>query len=158
MEESLSPEANSFAQLFTQFPVISSTHMFIPIFTTAWLTLSHVITLAHLSSVLTYILHWTSLLRPICLVHFKTSCWCTKMRDRKKLHTVKPRPCSQTQSTVFPQCHTHSYENMLTHKHVFISIVMLSESRKGSKTLQSCSAHYSKIFSSRFLDSAIFIP
>ena len=69
-----------------------------------------------------------------------------------------PNPVYSLSSMSQTKCHTHSYENMLTHKHVFISIVMLSESRKGSKTLQSCSAHYSKIFSSRFLDSAIFIP
>jgi len=32
--------------------------------------------------------------------------------------------------------HTYSYQNtMLTHKHVYISIVILSESRKQSKTL-----------------------
>jgi len=48
------------------------TCQFITISTTVWLTPSHLISLAHLSSVLTYILHWTtSLLQPICLVHFK---------------------------------------------------------------------------------------
>jgi len=45
------------AQLLIQFLIIYITHWFITIFTTASLTLSHLIPLAHLSSVLTYILH-----------------------------------------------------------------------------------------------------
>ena len=49
-------------------------------------------------------------------------------------------------------------------KHIYIVIVMLStkqtksECMKESKTLQSCSAHYTKLISSPFLNSAIFIP
>jgi len=72
--------------------------------------------------------------------------------------------CSQTQSTVFPQCHIESVtptvmKILCKHTHVYISIGMLSESRKESKTLQSCSSeHYSKLVSSQFLDTAIFIP
>jgi hypothetical protein len=93
----------------------------------------------------------------------QTSCCHTKMRDKKVIHckimgpfpnqVYTPSSMSQT------NCHTYSYQNTtLTHKHVYISIVMLSESRKQSKDLQSCSEHYSKIFPSHFLDSAIFIP
>jgi hypothetical protein len=66
------PEKLTVAQLLIQFLVFYRTCRSIPIFTTARLTPSHPIPLAHLSSVLTYILHWTtSLLQPICLVHLK---------------------------------------------------------------------------------------
>ena len=73
------PEKPTVAQLLIQFPVFYRTCGFITIFTTAWLTPSHLIPLAHLSSVLTYILHRiTSLLRPKCLGHFKRHADITK--------------------------------------------------------------------------------
>jgi len=71
--------------------------------------------------------------------------------------------CSQTQSTVFPQRYkpnvTPTVMKILgKDTHVYISTVMLSESRKESKTLQSCSSeHCSKLICSQHLDSAIFI-
>jgi hypothetical protein len=120
--------------------------------------------LAHLCSLLTYILHWTtSLLGPICLVHFKrhavTPKWGTKKVIHCKIMGPFPNQVYSPSSMLQTNCHTYSYQNTtLTNKHVYISIVMLSESRKQSKTLRSCSEHYSKIFSSHFLDSAIFIP
>jgi hypothetical protein len=60
------------------------------------------------------------------------------------------RHCSQTQSTVFPHCHkpnvTPTVMKLLCkHTHVYISTVMLSESRKKNKILWSCSEHYWKI-------------
>ena len=77
------PEKLTVAQLFIQFPVFHRTRQSITIFTTAQLTPSHLIPLAHLPSVLTHILHWsTSLLWPICLVHFNCNAdipkWGTK--------------------------------------------------------------------------------
>jgi hypothetical protein len=81
------PEKLTVAQLFNQFPVFSRTHGFITISTTAWLTPSHLIPLAHLSSVLTNILHCTiSLLRPICLVHFKCYADSPKWGTKKVRH------------------------------------------------------------------------
>ena len=66
------PQKPPVAQLLIQFPVFYTTHQFITIFTTAPLTPSHPIRLAHPPSVLTYILHWTTqLLRSTCSVHFK---------------------------------------------------------------------------------------
>jgi len=67
------PEKLTVAQLLIQFPAFHTTHQFITIFTTAQLTPSHPISVAHLPSVLTNILHLTSPLRPVCLVHFKSN-------------------------------------------------------------------------------------
>ena len=54
------------------FNSLSFTEQFINIFTTAWIIPSHLNTLAHLPSLLTYILHCTtSQLWPTCSVHFK---------------------------------------------------------------------------------------
>ena len=71
MENSPSWEVNSCSatHLFLDF---HTTYEFITAFTTTWLTPSHLISLAHLPSVLTYILHWTTMiLGPICVVQFK---------------------------------------------------------------------------------------
>jgi hypothetical protein len=67
------PEKLTVAQLLIQFRFFYTPHQSITIFTTAWITPSHLIPLAHLPSVLKHILHWTSLLRPTCLVHFKSN-------------------------------------------------------------------------------------
>ena len=69
----------------------------------------------------------------------------------------------QTQSTVFPQCHRPSVTPTFMliqgiHTHVYISIVMFPETRKKVKTFWSCSEHFSKLISSQFLHSAIFVP
>ena len=62
-------------------PCLYKTCQFITIFTTARLTPSHLMSLAHISSVLTHIVHWkTMLLWPICLLHFERhadtpKCW-----------------------------------------------------------------------------------
>ena len=67
--------------------------------------------------------------------------------------------CSQTQSTVFPQCHSQIVTPTaikILCKHT-ISIFKLSKSRKESKSLWSCSRHYSKLISSKFLHPPIFI-
>jgi hypothetical protein len=71
--------------------------------------------------------------------------------------------CSQTQSTVFAQCHSQNVtptaiKILCKHTHVYIYIFMVSERRKESKSLWTCSEHYSTLLSSQFLDSAIFIP
>ena len=86
-------------------PCPLQTSCFITIFNTPWLTPCHLISLAHLSTVLTYILHCTtSQLWPICLVQFErhtdTPKWGTK-----KWHTIKSWNRSQTKSIVLPQCH-----------------------------------------------------
>jgi len=51
------PDKPPVAQLLIQLPVFYTTRQFITIFTTASLTTSHLISLAHPPSVLTYILH-----------------------------------------------------------------------------------------------------
>jgi len=81
------PEKPTVAQLLIQFPAFYRTRTFITIFTTAWFKTFNLIPLAHLSSVLTYILHWTtSLLQPICFVHFTrhadTTKWGTKWSEK----------------------------------------------------------------------------
>jgi len=66
------PENTTVAQLIILFPVFYGTCWFITISTTAWLTPSHLISLAQLSSVFTCIHQGTtSLLQLIYLVHFK---------------------------------------------------------------------------------------
>jgi len=83
------PQKPPVAQLLIQFPVFYTTHQFITTVTTAPLTPSHPIPLAHPPSVLTYILHWTTqLLCSTCSVHFKhnadTPKWGTKKWDYYK--------------------------------------------------------------------------
>jgi len=59
-------------------------------------------------------------------------------------------------SLVYTQCHV--YKNTAeTHTQVYISIVMFSEIRRGSKTLWSCRQHYCKLISSQLHVSAILI-
>ena len=80
------PEKLTVAQLLIQFLVFYRTCGVITISTTAWITPSQLTSSVHLSSVLTYIIHWkTSLLQHICLVHFKhhadTPKWQTKRSE-----------------------------------------------------------------------------
>jgi len=80
------PQKPPVAQLLIQFLVFYTTHKFVTIFTTASLTSSHLISLVHSHSVLTYILHWTtSLLRSTCLVHFKCNADTPKWGVKKKM-------------------------------------------------------------------------
>jgi len=65
------PEKLAVAQLLFQLLVFYRKCGSINVSTTAWLTPSQLTSSVHLSSVLTYIIHWTSLLEHICLVHFK---------------------------------------------------------------------------------------
>ena len=75
------------AQLHIQFPVFYTTRQFITIFTTASLTPSHLTSLAHPPSALTYILQWTtSLLQPTRLVHFKHNADKPKWGTKKVTH------------------------------------------------------------------------
>jgi hypothetical protein len=68
------PEKPTVAQLLKQFPVFLTTCQLITIFTTASLTHSQIIPLAHLSSVLKHISQWTTEpLQPVCSVHIKRS-------------------------------------------------------------------------------------
>jgi len=79
--------------------------------------------------------------------------------SHKSLRTDKH--CCQTQFTVSSHCQKVSHPQLCKYyinTHISISIIMLSDSRKESKTLWSCIEHYSKLISSQFLDSAIFIP
>jgi len=67
-------------------------------------------------------------------------------RQKKVTHSqiTEPfqNPIYSLSSLLQTNCHTHSYEStMLTNKLVYISIVMLSEGIKESKTLRSCSEH-----------------
>jgi hypothetical protein len=65
----------------------------ITISTTAWLTPSQLTSSAHLSSILTYIIHWTtSLLQPICLVHFKRHADTPKWETKKLRHWQTTEP------------------------------------------------------------------
>jgi hypothetical protein len=76
-------------------PCLYRTCKFITIFATAWLTPSHLISSAHLSSVLTHIPHWTTLLLwPICLVHFERVADTPKWGTKKVRHwqTAEPWP------------------------------------------------------------------
>jgi len=81
------PEKITIAQLLIQFIVFYRKCGVITVSTTAWLTLPHLTSSAHLSSVLTYIIHWTtSLLQPICLVHFKHHVDTPKWETKKGIH------------------------------------------------------------------------
>jgi len=71
------------AQLLIPFLVFYRTCRVITIFTTAWLTPSQLTSSVHLSSVLTYIIHWTSLLQHICLLHFKSHADTPKWRTKR---------------------------------------------------------------------------
>ena len=78
------PEKLTVAQLLIQFLLFYRTCGVITISTTAWLTPSQLTSSVHLSSVLTYIIHWTtSLLQHICLVHFKNSSDTAKWRTKR---------------------------------------------------------------------------
>jgi len=84
------PKKLTVIQLFVQFPAFYRTQRFITIFTTVLLTPSHPIPSAHLSSVLTYFLHWTtSLLWPICLLHFKLHADSPKWGTKNKRDIAK---------------------------------------------------------------------
>ena len=73
------PEKLTVAQLLIQFPVFYRTRGFITIFTTASFIPYQLISLAHLPSVLTHNLQWTtSQLGPIGLVHFECHADITK--------------------------------------------------------------------------------
>jgi len=78
------PEKLTVAYLFIQFLVLYRTCGVITVFTTPWLTPSQITSSVHLSSLLTYIIHWTtSLLQHICLVHFKNHADTSKWRAKR---------------------------------------------------------------------------
>ena len=54
--------------------------------------------------------------------------------------------------------HTHTHAHAHTHTHMLIFQLSCYQKLKDSKTLWRCSEHYSKLISSQFFDSAIFIP
>jgi len=92
------PEKLTVSQLLIQFLVIYRTCRVITIFTTAWLTPSQLTSSVHLSSVLTYIIHWTtSLLQHICLVHFK------KHADIPKWWTKRSETLTNNRTTDWPK-------------------------------------------------------
>jgi len=84
-ERKVLPEKLTVAQLLIQLPVFYRTCKSITIFITAWLTPSHLISLAHLPFVLTYIIQWTSLLWSICLVHFKCNADTPKWKKKSEI-------------------------------------------------------------------------
>jgi hypothetical protein len=70
-----------------------------------------------------------------------------------------PNPAYSLSTVSQTKCQTTVTKILCKYIHVYISIVMLSESRKDCKTVQRCSSeNYTKLISSQFLDSAIFIP
>jgi len=78
------PDKLTVAQLLIQFLVFYKTCRVITVFMTVWLTPSQLTSSVHLSSVLTYIIHWTtSLLQHICLVHFKNHADTPKWRTKR---------------------------------------------------------------------------
>jgi hypothetical protein len=79
------------------------------------------------------------------------------------IRTDQYQHCTQTQSKFYPQWYRPSVtptsiKILHKHTHVYISTIMLPESRKESTTSWSCSQQYSKLISFHFLHSAIFIP
>jgi len=79
------PEKPTVAQLHNQFLNFYTTHQFITISTTAWLTPSHLIPLAHLPIFCSHI--YSSLNNITITAHtfsaIQTTCWHTKMSDKR---------------------------------------------------------------------------